>query len=490
METELVVRNGASFEVKLVPVLNEDLFRRKILEACSENARLINFFGYHRENKKIQIFAMLGRDQDGEIAIFSMEVFGSHPSFHSLTPQLPSAHMFEREIAEQFTITPKGHPWAKPVRCHPEQGYPFYRVDGEEAHEVAVGPIHAGIIEPGHFRFSCHGEEILNLEIQLGYQHRGIEKMMEEFSPDRAVLLAESIAGDTVIGHVIAYCNLIESLSDAVVPPRAEAIRAIALELERLSNHVGDLGGLSTDIGFLSASAYFGRLRGEFLNLLMELSGNRYGRSLCRPGGVLFDLDQEMIKDFRKRLLIAQKDLKEISGLFFGKPSVLSRLEETGVVSNQVARELGLVGPTARASGCGLDVRTDYAFGMYRFYNIPISTVSTGDVYARSLIRWLESQRSIEFLLEILNQIPGEELLIKPPELKPNHMALAMVEGWRGEIIHVAMTDSNSRIERYKIKDPSFHNWMGLAMSVRGAQISDFPLCNKSFNLSYAGHDL
>lgn len=182
METELVVRNGASFEVKLVPVLNEDLFRRKILEACSENARLINFFGYHRENKKIQIFAMLGRDQDGEIAIFSMEVFGSHPSFHSLTPQLPSAHMFEREIAEQFTITPKGHPWAKPVRCHPEQGYPFYRVDGEEAHEVAVGPIHAGIIEPGHFRFSCHGEEILNLEIQLGYQHRGIEKMMEEFS--------------------------------------------------------------------------------------------------------------------------------------------------------------------------------------------------------------------------------------------------------------------------------------------------------------------
>lgn len=274
------------------------------------------------------------------------------------------------------------------------------------------------------------------------------------------------------------------------MPPRAEAIRAIALELERLSNHVGDLGGLSTDIGFLSASAYFGRLRGEFLNLLMELSGNRYGRSLCRPGGVLFDLDQEMIKDFRKRLLIAQKDLKEISGLFFGKPSVLSRLEETGVVSNQVARELGLVGPTARASGCGLDVRTDYAFGMYRFYNIPISTVSTGDVYARSLIRWLESQRSIEFLLEILNQIPGEELLIKPPELKPNHMALAMVEGWRGEIIHVAMTDSNSRIERYKIKDPSFHNWMGLAMSVRGAQISDFPLCNKSFNLSYAGHDL
>lgn len=490
MEQELIVRNNASFEVKLVPVLNEDLFRCKILEGCSENARLINLFGRVQENRKIQIFAMLGRDQEGEIAVFSMEVFGANHSFQSLTPQLACAHMFEREIAEQFAITPKGHPWAKPVRCHPQQGYPFYRVNGEEAHEVAVGPVHAGIIEPGHFRFQCHGEEILNLEVQLGYQHRGIEKMMEEFSPDRAVLLAESIAGDTVIGHTMAYCNIIESLSDTEISPRAEAIRASALELERLSNHVGDLGGLSTDIGFLSAAAYFGRLRGEFLNLLMELSGNRYGRSLCRPGGVLFDLDKSMIEDFKKRLLIARRDLKEISGLFFRKSSVLSRLEETGVVSTQAARELGLVGPTARASGCGLDVRTDYAFGMYRFYNIPISTVSSGDVYARALIRWLESQRSMEFLLEILNQIPKGDLQITVPALKPNHMALAMVEGWRGEIVHVAITDSNSRMVRYKIKDPSFHNWTGLEMAVRGAQISDFPLCNKSFNLSYAGHDL
>ncbi|MBI4309430.1 MAG: hydrogenase [Candidatus Omnitrophica bacterium] len=376
------------------------------------------------------------------------------------------------------------------MRHHSPEGHPFYRVDGEEAHEVAVGPVHAGIIEPGHFRFQCHGEEIINLEIQLGYQHRGIEKMMEEVSLDRAILLAESIAGDTVVGHATAYCNIIESLSDIEAPSRAEAIRAIALELERLANHVGDAGSLSADIGFLSAAAYFGRLRGEFLNLLMELSGNRYGRSLCRPGGVLFDLNQGMIEDFQKRLLTARKDLKEISGLFFGKSSVLSRLEEIGVVSIQTAQELGLVGPTARACGCGLDVRTDYAFGMYRFHHIPISTVSSGDVYARSLIRWIESQRSIEFLLEVLDQMPKGNLQAKTPVLKPNHMVLAMVEGWRGEIVHVAMTDSNSRIVRYKIKDPSFNNWMGLSMAVRGAQISDFPLCNKSFNLSYAGHDL
>lgn len=486
---ELYVHNGDSWELSSIPEVDADAFRQRILKECSQGARLVNLFAAAENGGGIKIFAILGKDQEGRLSVLSRRIPQNTDSFQSLTPELPQAHMFEREMAEQFSITPVGHPWPKPVRRH-EQIYPFYRVEGEEVHEVAVGPVHAGIIEPGHFRFQCHGEEILNLEIQLGYQHRGIEKMMEEVSAERAVLLAESIAGDTVIGHTLAYCNVLESLSDCEDSPRAEAIRAVALELERLSNHSGDLGGLSTDIGFLPSAAYFGRLRGEFLNLLMELSGNRYGRSLCRPGGVLFDLDEAMINDFRERLLMAQKDLKEISELFFTKSSVLSRLEGIGVISKQAVKELGLVGPTARASGCGLDVRTDYAFGMYRFNHIPISTVLSGDVYARALIRWLESQRSIEFLLDVLEQIPEGDLQVKVSALKPDHMALAMIEGWRGEIVHVAMTDSNSRIVRYKIKDPSFHNWMGLSMAVRGAQVSDFPLCNKSFNLSYAGHDL
>lgn len=477
-----------------------------ILTKSSQGARLINLFACP-DDGHVRIFAMLGNDQEGQLSVFAMQAPFDRASFPSLTPELPQAHMFEREMAEQFAVMPVGHPWLKPVRYHPNYrqstdlwpemssrsipgNYPFYRVQGEQGHEVAVGPVHAGIIEPGHFRFQCHGEEVLNLEIQLGYQHRGIERMMTEVSAERAVLLAESIAGDTVIGHALAYCHIMESLSDGEISPRAEAVRAIALELERLSNHVGDLGALSADIGFSPPAAYFGRLRGEFLNLLMELSGNRYGRSLCRPGGVLFDLDQEMIEDFRKRLCAAQKDLKDIADLFFTHSSVLSRLEGTGIVANKAAKELGLVGPAARASGCGLDVRTDYALGMYRFHHIPISTVRSGDVYARALVRWLESQRSLEFLLDVLDQIPDGDLQISGSGLRPNHMALAMIEGWRGEIVHVAMTDSHSRIARYKIKDPSFNNWAGLSAAVRGAQISDFPLCNKSFNLSYAGHDL
>lgn len=506
-QQEFIIHNGQSWGLDLVPVLDENSFRRKILEECSRDSRLVNLFAYQEDNVNVRIFSLLGKDSEGTLSISSMRIPLDKASFRSLTPELAQAQNFEREIAEQFAIIPIGHPWLKPLRYHqnyrgvadlwkdvsslPIPGiYSFYSAGQEETHEVAVGPVHAGIIEPGHFRFQCHGEEILNLEIQLGYQHRGIEKMLEQVSLSRAVLLAESIAGDTVIGHALAYCNIIESLSDTEISARAEAIRSIGLELERLANHVGDLGALSTDIGFLPVAAYFGRLRGEFLNLLMDLSGNRYGRSLCRPGGVLFDLSSDMIADFQKRLFIAQKDLKEISSLFFTRSSVLSRLEGTGVVPDSVAKELGLVGPAARACGHGLDVRTDYAFGMYRFHHIPVSTVSSADVYARALIRQIEALRSIEFILEILDQIPEGELCVKTNALKPDHMALAMVEGWRGEIVHLCLTDANSGVLRYKIKDPSFNNWSGLSMAVRGAQISDFPLCNKSFNLSYAGHDL
>jgi Ni,Fe-hydrogenase III large subunit/Ni,Fe-hydrogenase III component G len=501
------IRNGQSWNLAQVPLYEMETFRNEILEECRLGARVVNLFGALEENGDIRMFALVSKDDDARLSLFSVAISKDRPIFKSLAPELPAVQRFEREIAEQFAVAFEGHPWFKPLRYHqnfrnvpdlwpeisvkPIPGdYLFYKIKGEEVHEVAVGPVHAGIIEPGHFRFQCHGEEILHLEIQLGYQHRGIERMMEEVTLERAVLLAESIAGDTVIGHVMAYCSLIESLSECAISPRAEALRAIVLELERLSNHIGDLGALGADIGFLPTSAYFGRLRGEFLNMLMEFSGNRYGRSFCRPGGVLFDLDPKMTNDFRKRLALAKKELKELADLFFSKPSVLARLEGMGIVSEQTAKELGLVGPAARASGLSRDVRTDHAFGIYRFWHLPVSLALTGDVFARAQIRWLEAQRSLDFLLELLDQIPKGELCKTVPPRKPDQMALAMVEGWRGEIVHVAISDAQSKIIRYKIKDPSFHDWDGLAMAVRGAQISDFPLCNKSFNLSYAGHDL
>src|SRR3989344_7850218 len=226
---ELYVHNGDRWELSSVPEVDADAFRQRILKECSQGARLVNLFAAAENGGGIKIFAILGKDQEGRLSVLSRRIPQNTDSFQSLTPELPQAHMFEREMAEQFSITPVGHPWPKPVRRH-EQIYPFYRVEGEEVHEVAVGPVHAGIIEPGHFRFQCHGEKVLDLEIQLGYQRRGVESLMIAADSKQQAVLAKSIAGDTVIGHGLAYCHAMEGLSErSITPKRCQSLRAIAL---------------------------------------------------------------------------------------------------------------------------------------------------------------------------------------------------------------------------------------------------------------------
>lgn len=489
------IGNEESFSLDLIPIVQKDIFRQNIINECYKGLRLINMFACYLEADDLRIFAFLGDDKEGKIFISSTLIIKNEMSFKSLTLELPQAHMFEREIAEQYKIIPEGHPWLKPLRYHHtidnKHSYQFFKIHGDEIHEVAVGPVHAGIIEPGHFRFQCLGEEIIHLEIRLGYQHRGIENMMIKHTIERCLLLSESIAGDTTIGHAGVWCNIIESLSNCTISPRAQAIRSIALELERLANHTGDLGAICGDVGFLPSASYFGRLRGVFLNLTLELCGNRLGKSLLCPGGVIFDIDDLMIKHFRNELLIAKNELNEIAELMFNTPSVLARIEGIGTISKKTAKDLGFVGPSARTTGLEIDTRLNFPFGMYRFNHIPIATSILGDVYSRALIRWIESQRSIDFLLNILTSLPKGNIRFNNSfNLKPNAMAVSMSEGFRGEIMHVAITNNNSKMIRYKIKDPSFHNWTALTFAVRGAEISDFPLCNKSFNLSYAGHDL
>jgi Ni,Fe-hydrogenase III large subunit len=417
-------------------------------------------------------------------------------------------HLFEREIAEQFGVKPQGHPWLKPVRFQqswrkshdapaesasqaPLIGVTdFYRVEGDEVHEVAVGPVHAGVIEPGHFRFQCHGEEVFHLEISLGYQHRGVERTMLGGPNKRSVHYAETLAGDTSIGHCTAYCQVIEALAKCQKTARAQTLRGIALELERLANHVGDLGALANDVGFLPTASYCGRLRGDFLNMTALLCGSRFGRGMIRPGGVGFDVDQKLVDDLLSRLAAAKKDCKSAIELLWESPSVMARFEETGRVSNQLAEELGLVGPAARACGLYRDARHDHPSGIFRFAHIPVASWSSGDVFARAYVRWLEVQRSMAFIEEQLEALPTGAIRREVKSLSPNQLAVSLIEGWRGELCHVALTDATGRFERYKVVDPSFHNWIGLAMALRGQQISDFPLCNKSFNLSYCGHDL
>jgi Ni,Fe-hydrogenase III large subunit len=346
------------------------------------------------------------------------------------------------------------------------------------------------VIEPGHFRFQAHGEEVLALEIMLGYQHRGVEPLLEALDRDRATLVAESIAGDTVIGHASAACGAIEALARSRKTPRAQAIRGIALELERLANHIGDLGALSGDVAFHPASAYLARLRGECLNLLMTISGNRYGRGLVRPGGVAFDIPDEMAREVVQRMERLREQLTPVLQLLFDASSVQSRFEAVGVVTKEQVVANGYVGLVARSCDIPRDVRHDYAYGVYRFAQIPVAQTWAGDVQARALVRRLEIQRSIEFVVEQVSALPRGAVRVECGPLQPLELVVALEEGWRGEIAHVVMTDAHGRVNRHKVVDPSFHNWPALGGAMAGNLISDFPLCNKSFNLSYAGHDL
>lgn len=495
MKDFLPLRNMQTVEEHKIPEFAIEPFLAAIEQAIGQGKRLIAYFSRAMGGGRTKLYAILADDPEGRLWAGCVQV---EKSFPSLTPRCPQAHLFEREIYEQSGAKPDGHPWLKPARFPMDRtetqpiprGYPFFQMEGEEVHEVAVGPVHAGIIEPGHFRFQCHGERVFHLEIQLGYEHRGAERLLEHSTRAKLPFVAESIAGDTSIGHGLASAMALESLAGCRVSARAHALRAVALELERLANHVGDLGALSADVGFVPSAAYFGRLRGEFLNALMELTGNRFGRGFLRPGGVLEDLPATMGEKFVKRLKIAQGELRATADLFFETPSAFERMDGVGTLSPRICRDLGLVGPAARACGENVDVRKDHPYGIYRFNHIPTVTSEEGDVFARAMVRWLEIERSIEFLLGQIPRLPQGSLRADCGALQPGRLSVALVEGWRGEILHAVITDDQGRILRYKAQDPSFHNWMGLAMAMRNQQISDFPLINKSFNLSYAGHDL
>jgi len=459
-------------------------------DLLDKGARLCSWFVL-TEGQDHSIVCVLAMDTESLLAIARSEpVQGSYPS---LTPRHPQAHLFEREVWEQSGLVPQNHPWLKPVRYILDQApanAPFFQVDGPEVHEVAVGPVHAGVIEPGHFRFQCRGEEVLHLEISLGYQHRGIEKHLKGGPHPLTVFQMETIAGDTSIAHATAYATNMEALSGVEAPLRAQWLRALALELERLANHTGDMGALALDVAFLPTSAACGKIRGDFLNLTALVCGNRFGRGLIFPGGCRHDLEPSRLGTLLKKLREHIADAQEAIAWFWDAASVRIRFRDVGVVHTSQARDIGLVGPSARACGLVRDVRFDHPAGWHRFSQAPVAVWPSGDILARAKVRTLEIERSGDYLLEqIKNEVPGPiSTTLSSP--MPHSLAVTLVEGWRGEVCHVAITDHNGLLRAYKITDPSFHNWTGLALALRGTAVYDFPICNKSFNLSYCGFDL
>jgi len=500
----LLTRHLAPIANDRIPLLPMKVFRQEILENIAAGQRLSVLAGTPATAGNVRLVAALADDRSGGLRLLAALAGESYPA---LTPDCPQAAGFEREIAEQWAVIPEGHPWLKPLRFH--RAYrpgrdawgrgdaplapsvmEFFRVAGEGIHEVAVGPVHAGIIEPGHFRFQCDGEEVLHLEISLGYQHRGIERALMGGPHPRTIHHMETLAGDTTIGHALAYCRAVESLAGCRVPARARALRAVALELERLANHTGDLGALAGDIGYLPTASFCGRLRGDFLNLTALLCGSRFGRGLVRPGGVAFDADPARVAELLQRLDATFRDVAGAVTLLWETPSVLARFEHTGIVSLATAIELGMVGPAARASGRDMDSRRDFPVEGEDVTCGPVAVQESGDVFARAYVRWLEIRQSAELIRRQLAALPAGPIAAPCGLPAPNALVVSISEGWRGEIVHVAETDAAGRFARYKVVDPSFHNWMGLALALRGMEISDFPLCNKSFNLSYGGHDL
>jgi Ni,Fe-hydrogenase III large subunit/Ni,Fe-hydrogenase III component G len=445
-----------------------------------------------------------------------ISVDAARPEVPSLTTAIPAANWHEREMQDLFGIVPIGHPDPRPLVLHdgwpqgvfplrkafdgtqhvpvePADEFPHLVAEGEGVFEIPVGPIHAGIIEPGHFRFSSVGETVLHLDARLFYTHRGLEKRMEGLSPLDAFYVAERICGVCSVAHGMGYCEALEQIAGVDAPPRARLIRSIALELERLYNHVGDVGNICAGAAFHYGTATGARLKERLQQMNERLAGNRFLRGLVVPGGARLDLPDDLLEVLAATLQDTLAGFDSLMGRILANPSVVDRLDDTGVLSRRAALDLAVTGVAARASGVDRDARRDHPHGAFAAPEPPtlhVVTVPDGDAMARVTVRALEARESIRLVGEFVRRLePGPLRVALAEPLPGGRIGISAIESARGEAVHWLRTDALGRVERYHLRSPSYHNWPAVALTAETAIVPDFPLVNKSFELCYSCTD-
>ncbi|MBI4937343.1 MAG: NADH-quinone oxidoreductase subunit C [Nitrosomonadales bacterium] len=471
-----------------------------------------------------KLFALWGSDEAEQYALhvalvtapgmlaLTLPVSGKHPAFPDLSDLFPAADRMQRSVADLLGLYPMGggdhRKWLRhaawPGDAHPlrksfgiatifpsgEDSYPFVPVTGNGVHEIPVGPVHAGTIEPGHFRFSVVGERVLRLEERLGYTHKGIEKRFEGMTLEQGTRLAGRISGDTTAGYAWAYAQAVESVTHTTPPPRALWLRALFLELERLLNHLGDLGYLGNDVALAFGFAQFWILKEDLLRMNGELFGHRYLMDRIVPGGVTVDLDSAAAARIAGTLRHIEQNVTVLKDIYYEHAGAQDRFLTTGRVLPELAAQLGLTGLAGRASGLAWDARAQFPCAPYDQLDVQMATHRNGDVAARVIVRFEEVAESIRLVRLILERLPPGETRCAVGDTEPGQLGIGWVEGWRGEILVALHTGESNRIRRLHPHDPSWQNWPVLEHAIIGNIVPDFPLINKSFNLSYSGVDL
>jgi len=518
---ELTQRFGSQIEHAPAPQPNELYIHTKLELAgalCSVfykkyNGRLAGVFAEDARaaHRVFFVYYLYALDSAHAFVLVRVPIPQERPEMTSLTNAIPAVNWQEREIQDLFGIKLIGHP--NPRRCVLHDDWPevyplrkdfdartqlppfigprhkFREVEGEGVFQVPVGPVHAGIIEPGHFLFSVAGEPVLYLQLRMFYVHKGAEKLFETLPIRHCVRLAESLSGDSSFAHATAFCHAVERASGAEAPPRGRALRTICLELERLYNHVADIGAICTDVAFVTAHMHAMRLKERVLRLNEQLTGNRLLRGMAALGGVRFDFDPSQLRELTTFVDEFEREFTDLVELIRSHSGTRDRLETTGVLKPEAARDLGIVGIAGRASGFDHDLRRDFPHGFYDQVQFSVPVFTEGDVQRRMAVRREELFQSFGILRQVVARLPAGPIQTEISQVPSDRVALGYVEGWRGEIFHWVHTAPGNRLARCKVKDPSLQNWPALSEAILGNIIPDFPVVNKSFNLSYSGTD-